>query len=100
MNYAGFDVPCACKGASGLGAMEESQIDALIANTVALARDIFPNQTQAAEEWISRRLMAYGIDYAKNRAGQFYGSVSEVLTNPFVVLGIGLFAGYLIFKRR
>ena len=95
----GFDTACTCSGTNGLGADSPEAIDTLVRNTVAVARDLFPGQTAAAEEWIAARLMSYGTDYAKYKVQQGYGVASEWLSNPFVVLGIGLFAGWIIFKR-
>lgn len=97
----GFDKPCACGGDTGLGADQQpNDIDTLIQNTVSLARDLFPNQTAAAEEWISQRLLNYGVNYAQYKAGQYYQTATDYLSNPYVVLGLGLFAGWFFFGRR
>lgn len=86
----GFDRDC------GLG---DEAVDSIIANVMASARALFPQQTAEAEAWITARLTSYGIDYAKYRAQQLYGNINEWLANPFVLLGIGLLGGYLISKR-
>lgn len=92
----GFDHPCKCQ--TGL-AGEPSNVDTLIAETMAAARSLFPEQTAQAESWAAQRLAAYGVNYAKYRAEQAYGSLAAIFDNPWIVLGSGLFIGYLLWKR-
>ncbi len=82
---------------AGLGA--DSEVDKIIANVMASARALFPVQTSEAEAWIAARLASYGVDYARYKAQQYYGTASEFLSNPIILLGLGLFAGWVIFKR-
>jgi hypothetical protein len=77
----------------------DADVDTIIANVMASARALFPQQTAEAEAWIASRLTSYGIDYAKYRAQQLYGGVNEWLSNPVVLLGVGLLGGYLLFRK-
>lgn len=81
---------------SGLGA---DDIDTIIQNVLASARSLYPVQTAEAEAWVTARLANYGIDYAKYRAQQLYGTASEWLSNPLIMLGLGLGIGYFVFRR-
>ena len=81
---------------AGLG---DEAIDRIIKNVIESARSIFPAQTAEAEAWIAARLANYGVDYAKYRAQQAYGTASEWLSNPLILIAIGLGAGYLFFRR-
>jgi hypothetical protein len=80
----------------GLG---DEQIDSIIRSVVESARSLFPQQTAEAEAWITARLANYGVDYAKYRAQQLYSSASEWLSNPVILIGLGLLGGYLVFKK-
>ena len=77
----------------------DEAIDTIIQNIIMSARSLFPEQTSEFEAWVTARMAAYGIDYAKYRAQQLYGTATDWLSNPVVLLGVGLLGGYLMFKR-
>jgi len=88
---------CTCN--EGLGA-DTSQVDAIVLSVVEAARALFPEKTAEAEAYIQQRLFNYGVDYAKYKARQTYGTATELLSSPMVLLGLGLLGGYFMFKRR
>jgi hypothetical protein len=97
-NQYGFDKPCNCIN-RGLGAAELTETDLVIRNIMDSARSLFPEQTAEFENWVSARAMNYGIDYAQYKAKQAYGALTDLVSSPIALLGLGLFAGWMIFKR-
>jgi hypothetical protein len=81
---------------AGLG---DEGIDQIIQNVINSARSLYPVQTAEAEAWIAARLANYGIDYARYRAQQMYGTATEWLSNPFILIGLGILGGYILSKR-
>lgn len=81
------------------GLQGDENVDAVLRELMNTARSIWPEQTAEAEAWIAARAASYGIDYAKYKAGQAYQAASEWVSNPLILLGLGLLGGYLIFKR-
>lgn len=91
---------CHCQTARhGLNYLGDDNVDALIQETLSIARAMFPEQTAKAEAWAMQRLTAYGINYAQYKAQQGYGALTDLFNNPWIVLGGGLLLGYLAFKR-
>ena len=77
----------------------DEAVDTIIKNIMTAARSLFPEQTSEFEAWVTARLAAYGIDYAKYRAQQLYGTATDWFSSPVILLGLGLLGGYLVFKR-
>jgi len=94
-----FDQSCDCASGTGLAA-EENTTDQIIRELTSSARALFPAQTAEAEAWIAKRAVNYGIDYAKYQAQQGYSTINEWLSNPIILLALGLGAGWLVFRRR
>ncbi len=91
MTPYGFDIHC-----DDLG---EDQVDVIIQNVLSMARSLWPEKTAEAEAWVTQRLFNYGIDYSKYKAEMAYQTATQWLSSPAVLLGLGLFAGYLAFRK-
>lgn len=98
-----------CATGDGLGqwatqpatqSVTQSDVDALVNNVRTIAQAIWGNDKVAeAEAWINQQLLQYGINYAKYKAQQAYGAVSEYLQNPIVVFGVGFIVAAMLFRR-
>jgi len=82
---------CHC---SNLG---DDQTDIIIANILDTAREIWPERTAQAEDWINSQAASYGISYAKYQAERASMTVYPWLQSPITWI-VGAYILYRILK--
>lgn len=77
--------------------LEGEQEDIIIKNILDTARQLWPEKTAQAEQWINQQLMSYGISYAKYQAQQAAAAVQPWLQSP-IVWAVGAYVFFKVFK--